>query len=261
MGLIRSSLVASEGMGRVFSDLVSVYSSSAKAGVCHPLPGLEGYLVPSCTLTRRLIKTIRMTLPSYLTQLIDRIGNNIGPHELLFVIVHKRDFVPPRVSKPPPLSSSSSAPPVRPFDPRSRGQTVEESQRPYDPRARVAVPPPPPPPPASAPPVPPAPPPPAPIMSLSGLGALAAALGVVKPDQRPPSPPRPPPLPSFDLSSLGALAVAVGFKSQPSLPPPPPPLFPSVNPSPMTRSAPYGPYSEDYDRDFIHAMAMYQGYP
>ena len=33
LGLIRSSLGAVEGMGRVFSDLVSVYSSSAKAGV------------------------------------------------------------------------------------------------------------------------------------------------------------------------------------------------------------------------------------
>jgi hypothetical protein len=241
----------------VFSDLVSVYSSSAKAGVCHPLPGLEGYLLSSSSLARRLIKTACLTLPSQSNQLLDSLGKDIGSNELLLVIVHKRDFVPPRITKtaPPPAASSAS---VRPFDPRSRNQPEEATQRPYDPRSRTA--------PSSVtlPPVqpsaPPASVPAAPVMSLSGLGALAAALGVVKPDVKPPSPPRPTVMPSFDLSALGALAQAVGVKAD-LPPPPPPPPFPSVpfNPSPMTRSAPHGPYSEDYDREFINAMMMYQG--
>ena len=252
LGVIRSSLGALEGMGRVFSDLVSVYSSSSKAGVCHPLPGLEGYLLSSGSLARRLIKTVRMTLPSHSTRLIDRLGNDLSPNELLLVIVHKKDFVPPQISKPAPPPSSSG---TRPFDPRSRNQPEDMGQRPYDPRARsgpaaVTLPP-------SAPLAPPSEPlPPPPLMSLSGLGALAAALGVVKPDPPalplPPSSPRPH-MPSFDLSALGALAQAVGVKSDIDLVNP--------TPTPMTRSAPYGPYNEDYDRDFLNAMAMYQGRP
>ena len=256
LGHIRSSVSANEGMGKVFSDLVSVYSSSAKAGVCHPLPGLEGYLLCSSPLARRLIKTVRLSLPSNLNQLIN-LGSDLGPHELLLVVVHRKDFNPPRVIKPLPSAPSaptghSAQPAGRPFDPRSRGQ-ADDSQRPYDPRAKAST--------VSLPPPPPIPAPDPPLMSFSGLGALAAALGV-KPDPLPPAPPSPysPSLPSLDLSTLGALAYAVGIKSDPIAMHPPvlPVMQAQALPIPMTRSAPFGPYSSDYDRDFIHAMGSYQ---
>lgn len=57
-------------------------------GVCHPLPGLECYLLATCPLAARLLKTARMVTPAHLLHLLPP-GGNVGPGELLVAMVHR----------------------------------------------------------------------------------------------------------------------------------------------------------------------------
>ena len=78
--------------------------------------GVEGYLIAKCGLTRRLLSAAQSLMED-----VERIPNDIDVNEFLLVVVHKKDWAPPKISEP---SVSDPPPPPMPeatvSDPRIR---------------------------------------------------------------------------------------------------------------------------------------------
>ncbi|KAG1676391.1 hypothetical protein FOA52_001186 [Chlamydomonas sp. UWO 241] len=101
------------------AELASHYSGKGRTGVCHPLPGLEGYLLGRCTIARRLLVTARAVTPPHLAHLMPR-GDTVGEGELLLALIHRKDFSASKLGIAPPLAtpmhhSASMATPMHPY--------------------------------------------------------------------------------------------------------------------------------------------------
>ena len=67
----------------------SLYRGKRRAGVLHPNEGLEAYLIPTCTLSARLLKTARKAAAAAGEPDQD-IPQTVPEDELLMAIVHPK---------------------------------------------------------------------------------------------------------------------------------------------------------------------------
>ncbi|EFN53710.1 hypothetical protein CHLNCDRAFT_53651 [Chlorella variabilis] len=210
-------------------ELIGQYSARGRTGVATPSRDVEAYLLPACGIADRLLTATHSAGGSQVEALLPGGSNQIGPHQLLLVIIHRRDWRPPydfvrpvkrpRVHPPPGAAAAEPAPgageaapgvsaPVLPPPPVLPGMQPQQQQQQQDGAAAA-----------------PAPPVALPEgLDFGAISALAAALGVgpAAPEQQQPlsgpmdrAPPQAAPSLQMDqlqqlLASLPPAAVVPG---------------------------------------------------
>jgi len=116
IGILRTPIGASESDVSAIQQQVTYHQSRERTGAVSFGEGLEGYLVPRCLLTERLLLTARILLEN------DHIPRNVESTEFLLVVVHKKDWTSQKSAvltppPPPPLPQIPSCEPVA-LDPR-----------------------------------------------------------------------------------------------------------------------------------------------
>ncbi|KAL6753875.1 hypothetical protein V8C86DRAFT_419512 [Haematococcus lacustris] len=81
--------------------MAEVYSTKHRSAVFHPNQGVEAYLVPAGRLAQRLLRTVLLSAPPHHVHLLPA---NVPPGELLLVVIHRRDWLPPAPPPAPPLT-------------------------------------------------------------------------------------------------------------------------------------------------------------
>eukprot|EP00210_Caulerpa_lentillifera_P008677 g8276.t1 len=171
IGILKSPTDASESDISAIQHQVTYHQSRERTGAISFGEGLEGYLIPRCLLTERLLLTAKILLEN------EAVPANVESNEFLLVVVHKKDWASQKniLTPPPP-------PPPEPMvsDPRLRAGL------------KPIMEPPPPPPVLSTGAAPPESILPA-GLTLESISSLAAMLGVQN-QSRPPPAPTPPAL-------------------------------------------------------------------
>ncbi len=100
-------------LGVCHGQNVHYYLSRERTGAMALGEGVEGYLIAKCGLTRRLLSAAQSLMED-----VERIPNDIDINEFLLVVVHKKDWAPPKILEasvsdlpPPPMPEATVSDP------------------------------------------------------------------------------------------------------------------------------------------------------